>query len=362
MNKQRVVILFPELSDYMINVFQHWVNTSEVELYIYKKAVDAKEAPFQFDVDNKSIYMYDREKYSHAEMLENIKNIDPQMILCSGWSDADYLKIVTHFSGKIPTVMSMDNQWHGSMKQKIATLLSPFTLKKKFSHIWVPGEPQVFYAKKLGFKDEQIFKGYYVANSKNFSVDIINPERHFTKRFVYLGRYIDIKGIEDLWQAFIELQDENPNEWELLCIGAGPLYDKKVEHPKIKHVGFVQPKELKNYMADGGVFVLPSHFEPWGVVVHEFALAGFPMIVSNAVGAATQFVQDGENGFIFKAEDISALKEKMKNIMACSEDELSKMAGVSYTKAQLVNENNWAKTANKMLKYLSQKPPAKPEA
>ncbi|WP_373032370.1 glycosyltransferase family 4 protein [Sulfurovum sp.] len=349
MQKHKIVILFSRLSDYMINVLDHWVKTSNVELHVIRKEVDQKEAPFEFKNEYAGIFLYDRETFSFETMFEKVQNINPDMILCSGWSDKEYLKVVSYYSGKIPTVMSMDNQWNGSIKQKIATLVSPFTLKKKFSHIWVPGEPQVVYAKKLGFTDEQIFKGFYVANSDNFSVNIINPERKFIKRFIYVGRYVDVKGIKDLWQAFIELQNENPNEWELICIGTGPLYEEKAEHPKIKHVGFVQPKDLKDYMAEGGVFVLPSHFEPWGVVVHEFALAGFPMFVSDAVGAATQFVHDNKNGYVFKRGDSLNLKEKLASMMLSNEDTLKTMGEYSFNMSKTINKENWIKTANKLL-------------
>ena len=35
-----------------------------------------------------------------------------------------------------------------------------------------------------------------------------------------------------------------------------------------------------------GVYILPSHFEPWGVSVHEMGVAGFPMLaLPDAIGA-----------------------------------------------------------------------------
>lgn len=349
MDRKKVVILFSRLSDYMLNVYKLWVLHSDVELYVIRKAIDQKEAPFQFDEILNNIYLYDRESFTVKTMLEKVQDIEPSMILCSGWADKEYLKVISNYSGKIPTVLSMDNQWHGTIRQQIATIVSPFTLKEKFSQVWVPGEPQAKFAKKLGFKEKQISKGFYVANRRNFSRNIINPTNTFTKRFIYVGRYVDIKGIEDMWQAFIELQDESPNEWELYCIGVGPLYEKRVVHDKIKHIGFVQPNELKNYMSEGGIFILPSHFEPWGVVVHEFGLAGFPMIVSDKVGAATQFVKEKENGYLFKSENVGDLKEKMKSMMKLSEDECLKMALKSCQFANSVNEDTWIATANKLL-------------
>ncbi len=348
MEKQKIVILFTRLSDYMLNVFQHWVETSDVELYVFKREVDAKEAPFKFGDNFKNIHLFNEAEFTKSSLLEKVTEINPKMILCAGWMDKRYLHTVSQFSGKIPTVMSMDTQWNSKLRQYVAMIASRLFLTKKFSHVWVPGLPQVNYAEKLGFKTSQILQGFYVANQNNFSRELINPDKVFKKRFIFLGRYVDIKGIRELWQAFTELQDESPNEWELLCIGAGPLFEERVIHPKIKHMGFIQPKELKKYMSDGGVFVLPSHYEPWGVVVHEFALAGFPMIISDAVGAASEFV-DEKNGVIFEKANKEQLKIAMKKMMKLPLVKLVEMSDESYEKAKIINEEEWVLTVNAVL-------------
>jgi len=354
MAKKRVIVFFTELSDYILNVFEHWVEVSDVELYIFRTPVNQNEAPFEFSLNNEAIYFFNREAFDTDLLERKVKEIAPHMILCAGWSDKGYLKSVAQFSGKIPTVLMFDNQWFGTPKQYLASLLSRFTLSKIFDYVWVPGEPQVAYARRLGFKRENIVTGFYVANRSNFDRDIVNPEGKFSKRFIFLGRYVAHKGIMDLWQAFIELQDEEPNDWELWCIGTGSLMDERVEHSQIKHIGFVQPKDLKAYIAEGGVFVLPSHFEAWGVAVHEFAYAGFPLLVSDAVGAGTQFVKEGSNGYLFQHKNKTALKEKMKMFMALSEKELKTMGNESYALASLVTKESWVESITAILEADSQ--------
>jgi glycosyltransferase involved in cell wall biosynthesis len=348
--KKRVVILFSRLSDYMLSIFRYWVSLSDIKIYIIYNRVDRVEAPYIFDDDIECIELYIREEYNYDTLSSLVKDIDPHMILCSGWSDKSYLRVVSQYSGKIATIISMDNHYVHSYKQRLAILLSLFTIKRLFSHIWVPGEPQQIYAKKLGFSDEQIRRGFYVANIDNFSVDIINPKRIFTKRFIFVGRYIGHKGVEDLWRSFVELQEEYPNEWELISIGTGPLYESRLKHPKIKHLGFVQPDEMKEYISKGGVFVLPSHFEPWGVVVHEFALAAFPMILSSSVGATSQFLDDGVNGYIFDSQDIESLKEKMRSIISKDISELQCMGEESYKRAKDIDRDRWVEIADEILR------------
>ncbi|MDQ3192354.1 MAG: glycosyltransferase family 4 protein, partial [Bacteroidota bacterium] len=223
-----------------------------------------------------------------------------------------------------------------------------FTITPYFSHAWVPGERQVEFALKLGFAAKRILKGFYSADFNYFhslySKNKEQKEKEFPKRFIYVGRYIEHKGIKDLWRAFIELQNEKPSDWELWCLGVGPLKEQEVQHPKIKHFGFVQPSEMKKIIADSGVFVLPSHFEPWGVVVHEFAAAGFPLICSDKVGANSAFLKQGENGFIYHSADVEALKNRLKKMTAQSKEQLLEMGEKSIEKAKLITPEKWALT------------------
>ncbi len=350
MNKRRVVIFFSELSDYILNVLEYWTDMSDVEVYIFRTAINQKEAPFDFSLNSHNMYYFNREEFTASTLLVKVEDIDPNMIICSGWGNRDYIRVTSKFSDKIPTVLLFDNKWLGTIKQYVATLISRFTIVNMFDYVWVPGDPQREYALKLGFDNSKILDGFYVANRSNFDVNTINPKRKFSKRFIFLGRYIELKGIIEFWQAFVEIQEENSNDWELWCIGTGSLAEEQVEHSHIKHIGFVQPKDLKKYISEGGVFVLPSYREAWGVVVHEFAYAGFPLIVSNAVGSGTKFVEDGVNGYIFKNKSKMELKDRMKRIISLSEEELKNMGNRSYDLALEVTKESWVETANKMLK------------
>ena len=51
---------------------------------------------------------------------------------------------------------------------------------------------------------------------------------------------------------------------------------------------FIQPENLEK-VKNAGCFVLPSLKDNWGVVVHEFAAAGLPLIISDGVGAKLLF-------------------------------------------------------------------------
>jgi glycosyltransferase involved in cell wall biosynthesis len=280
-----------------------------------------------------------------------VQKLNPSIIICSGWIDKDYLRICKKYYKKIPTILTIDTHWRGDIKQHIGFLLSPFLLKNKFSHAWVPGNTQKHYTKKLGFKDNEIILDFYSCDVAYFS-SIKNKitdqkKQNFPTRFIFVGRYYDFKGIDKLWQAFIELQQEKPNDWELWCLGTGSI--EPINHPKIKHFGFVQPEDFLEYARQTGVFVMPSLFEPWGVVLHEFAAMGFPLLASDKVGAVESFLEDKKNGYIFKAGDINSLKEKLQEVMQLSAEQLNLMGEYSSQLAQHITPKIWADNLMKLV-------------
>ena len=349
--KKRALILYTEIAGYTITCINKTIDLyPSVEFHVVRWPVN-KEAPFQFNLTGVSVY--ERSDYSNLMLLELAKRISPDIIITSGWVDKGYVNVCKYYKGKIKTVLALDNHWLGGVKQKIAVLISLFIVKNKFSHVWVPGKPQRQFAKKLGYKSSEISEGFYSADVDLFSSYFEKAKEikisNFPKRFIYVGRYVKHKGIFDMWNAFIELQKEQPNDWELWCIGTGDEFDNKIEHDKIKHFGFVQPEDFLEYIEKTGVYILPSHIEPWGVSLHEFAAAGFPMICSNQVGASEKFIQEGKNGYVFPARDIEAIKDAFRKVIDSSENELLDMQKKSIELSLLITPKKWANTLMKLL-------------
>lgn len=348
---RKILFLYSELAAYFLACIRELKNRN-TEVHIVRYAVN-KEAPFAFD-ETGNVHFYERDKYDEKQLTDLSKQIAPDALLCCGWIDRAYLRVAKFWYRKIPTILLVDNQWQGTWKQYIAGMLSPLYLLNRFSHIWIPGKPQYRYAIKLGFQPDNILTGFYSADFEHFYQIFRNTfdekKNNFPRRFIYIGRYIRSKAIFDLWNAFIQLQNEYPNEWELWCIGTGELYDKRIQHPAIKHFGFIQPADMQNYLKQCSVFILPSSFEPWGVVVHEMAAAGFPLICSDKVGAASQFLSNNSNGFIFHSGDVVQLKECMRKSIEADINKMLEMSNKSVELAKKITPRIWTDTLWRILK------------
>lgn len=238
----KILILYYELAGYNIVCFEHLNKFEEVHVVAYPVN---SEAPFKFKVSDK-IIIHDRNKLDVDGLRSLYKKINPQLLYCAGWGDQDYLTISEE--SNVPTLLGFDNEWEGTLRQRGAILLKKRKFQKLFDYAFVPGVNQKKFALKLGFSERNILQGAYSCDYDHYHAFAekfrATKKSDFPKRFIYVGRYIKRKGIFELWEAFKQLQDEYPNEWELWCIGTGDEYENRVEHPKIKHFGFVQPDDM----------------------------------------------------------------------------------------------------------------------
>ena len=346
MGKKKYLFLYTELAAYFISCLEELINTGRAEVHLVRWPLN-KEAPFDFRFPEQ-LRVYNKKDLNAEKLIQLADKISPDFIFCSGWVDKEYLSVCKKWKNKIPVVVGLDNQWEGTLRQRIAALMSFLFIKPYFNNAWVPGEPQKKFAQHLGFKDENIRTGFYVADTKHFNrfynSYAADKKNSFPKRFIYVGRYLAFKGIFEMWNAFIELKKEEPNDWELWCLGTGDLWDQRITHESIRHFGFVQPAEMENFIRETGVFILPSTFEPWGVVVHEFAASGFPILCSEKVGAASLFLNANRNGFIFTPGNKEEIKRSMRNIMTKTDEELNRMSWESYTVSQALTVTTWVNT------------------
>lgn len=81
---------------------------------------------------------------------------------------------------------------------------------------------------------------------------------------------------------------------------------------RVRFLGFVNQRQLPETYGAADYLVLPSEYEPFGVVVNEAFACGRPAIVSKACGSAGDLVSHGETGFVVEVGDVRALANGMR--------------------------------------------------
>jgi glycosyltransferase involved in cell wall biosynthesis len=129
-------------------------------------------------------------------------------------------------------------------------------------------------------------------------------------RFLFVGRLIERKGIEVLLEAF-----RHVDRGELWLAGDGPLRSlveaEAKTNPRVRSLGYANEESLSELYRQADILLVPSHFEPWGLVVHEGLAYGLPVIATDQVAAADDLVDSGTNGYIVPAGSSEALASAM---------------------------------------------------
>lgn len=136
----------------------------------------------------------------------------------------------------------------------------------------------------------------------------------------YIGRLVDGKGLEDLFEAIAMLKSQNLN-FRCLIFGTGPLEAelKKIAEDsnikdRIEWRGFVPYSKVPEALAQINIFIYPSWHEGFGRSIME-ALAMEKPVVATRVGGIPDLVRDGENGFLVEPHNPEVLAQKIKELV-----------------------------------------------
>lgn len=342
-----VLFLYSEVAGYFLASAETLYAEYGYQVHIVTKPTNP-EAPYVFP-DYEGISFYQRNEMNADDIYELFKKLNPKFVYISGWGDKTYMKVAPKIrKQQIPVICSCDNQWKGNARQLIAGLVRRTYLRKRFSHIFIAGTYQYPLAVHLGFKKRQVLMGMNTADLSIFHQayedNLAAKTQNYPHNFVYVGRFVEIKGLEELVSSFIELSKDIEHDWTLTLVGAGNLLGKLPQHKKVIYKDFLQQEELPKLAGNAGCFVLPSRIEPWGVVLHEFAGAGLPLISSNVCGAATAFIRPGFNGYMHEPKSTKDIKRTLQKIIEKEDSELLMMGKRSHLLSYHITKKSWAST------------------
>jgi glycosyltransferase involved in cell wall biosynthesis len=344
----KILYLYSELMGYQIPILEEYVNNYNAEVHVFHWD-NKKLTPYMPPVI-RNVFYYRRSEYSRFKILKFVRELKPDIIYISGWMDIGYLYVVRKIKKEgVPIIAGSDGVFNGSFKQRLATVIFPLIKNILFTKMWVAGSYQYEYAKRLGFENSEILFDCYSADiysfNEAFEANVENKKEEYPHSFLYVGRFEEVKGIDLLIEAWNNICENNKNkDWDLCLIGSGTLNDDFVINTHVKVLDFMTPEELVQEIGKFGCFVLPSRYEPWALVIHEFACAGLPIVCSDVCGASSVFVLPGFNGFKFVSEEVKALEDKLLKIINTCDTELVLMSNNSNIIGQKISPQITAAT------------------
>lgn len=166
-------------------------------------------------------------------------------------------------------------------------------------------------------------------NTSLFSKELISEEQQSLLKnelgigngdfvFVFVGRLVGDKGVNELVKAFCEL---NYSSVKLLLVGPlesdlDPLDNdtlKRIdENNHILSVGF--QKDVRPYFAISNALIFPSYREGFPNVVMQAGAMELPAIVSD-INGCNEIIIEGKNGIIIPVKNVEAIKDAMQMML-----------------------------------------------
>ena len=242
-------------------------------------------------------------------LLKLMRKVEVHKIIYAGWMSPEY-NVYAFLSPKSKNVMVCES----SILDVSFAGLAGWVKKRIINRMGVAlpsGKPhaELFYS--IDFKGCVHITGSVGIFNKGERKLIERPRQPI--RYLYVGRLVEVKNIGLLIDEF------NRNGKPLTIVGNGALEQmlKQQANDNITFLGFVENEKLGDIYQAHDVFILPSKYEPWGLVVEEALYWGLPVIVSDKVGSGRDMVRDLHTGNIFPSESIDGLHRAILHMEGC---------------------------------------------
>ena len=338
--KRRLAVLTEIIAPYRIPVFNALSRKAEIDLHvIFLAETDSSMRRWRTYADEIQ-FSYEvlpswRRRLGKYNILVNqnvasaVRKAKPEVILCGGynylasWQAARWAR-----RNEVPFLLWCEST---SSDQRGKHLLVE-SLKQNFLRncdgFVVPGRSALAYMRQGGVPSGKVFVAPNAVDNDLFSArgqiargnsvrlrgELGLPARYF----LFVGRLVKAKGVADLLEAYGSLESELRSQVGLAFAGDGPMraeleaLSRSIFPGAVHFPGFVHRDELASYYALAECLVLPTHSDPWGLVVNEAMACGLPVICTDVAGCAADLVKS--NGRLVAARAPRRLADAMREI------------------------------------------------
>jgi glycosyltransferase involved in cell wall biosynthesis len=330
---RRIAVLWRHVTGYVQAGLRALLASGDVELFVVQlsEQVNAQTDLFS-DKRCEFIRLHELPR-DDMRWLGKALDFAPSLAIVTGVRDPRYLKAAGQLHRHGTLVVWADDRVLRSPPRDIYQMFLGRVIRlwRDYDAAFVPGHKAAEYAHFIGFPKGRIFQGLYTCDTGLYRP--IGSQRHanahdklWPKVFLFVGQFIERKGLDILLGAYRRYRSMCHSPWELWCVGAGHLRPMLEAQAGVQVLGFLSPQDCAQAMARSGFLLLPSRWDHWGVVIHEAACAGLPIIASRKCYATVELVQDGYNGFTFPAGDVDYLA---RLLLICADDQRARQMGVN---------------------------------
>jgi UDP-glucose:(heptosyl)LPS alpha-1,3-glucosyltransferase len=356
----------------------HWHGSSryvlEVSQYFTKKGHEVHIFANKFDnVDNEKIIFHKVPAFSSNYYInEGTISLLETILLKFHSFDVTLAQPTRYLSPDVAEIQFVFKRWVDYKKtlgmkiyfaDKILPLFESFNIKKSKKLIAISNSVKEDIIKYYNIPEEKIRVVYSGVNLKEFNPENIKYKKEIREKhgispddilLLFVGNPYERKGLEFVIRALSKIKQKNvkllvsgrdePERFQSLANELG------LTNRVIFRVGLFT--DVNKYFSASDIFVLPSLYETFGLVVIEAMASGLPVIVSNGefIGAS-ELIEDGRDGLLLKdPKNFEDIAEKLKFLIE-NENVRKQIGKEANSKAR---KYTWRRTADEMLEVLEE--------
>lgn len=255
---------------------------------------------------------------SEKRTLNKLLGRIPRILVVAGWHLPCLTSFMREVRGHGGQVIGMsDNAFHFSLVEIIKAIRFRLFLRGKYNGMMVPGVSGLKMMRYYGMLSELVTTGLYSAPRNIFYSSKSLCERD--KKIIYVGRLDKRKNVLRVCEAFSNLYPQN-KEWRLELYGRGEFSNALSLCEGIRVYDFTQGEQLADAYRSARCMILASLQENWGVVVHEAALSGCALLLSDRVGSKDDLANE-KNAVFFNPRSVRSLEKAMMRVMSFTDTE-----------------------------------------
>jgi len=340
---RRLVLITEIIAPYRIPVFNALARRSDLDLHVIFLA-ETDETLRQWHVYKDEIqFSYQilpafRWRVGKHNILVNrglrsaLSKQKPQTIICGGYSyAASWEALLWARLHHIEFILWSESTGEDTRERWPLVEWCKTYFLRHCDRFVVPGKASLDYLRLLTSATTEIVTAPNAVDNSWFAVQAGNTRSHAAEfrmkmklpsRFIlFVGRLVPGKGVFDLLAAYAKLDSCLRSEVALVFAGDGISRAELTRHATqitpgaVYFPGFAQREDLAGLYALAEVLVLPTHSDPWGLVVNEAMTCGLPIIVSNVAGCSADLVKDGWNGYVVPFQDSDKLSAAIDSVV-----------------------------------------------
>lgn len=366
----KVLMYMYALAPYKIDFCNELGKVVDLTVLFEKELTKNRNSKWQksINIENFKAYFLSRDnilkKIFNPSIIKFLKDETYDIIIFGGYTAINSIRAINYLSKREKIFgLEIDGGLINLKEKKIKYIIKKHFISKA-NYYLSPSKVSDDYLIYYGAENKNIFRYPFTSLRKK---DLLKKPLLLEQKKIYrrelkmqeekivlsVGQFIYRKGFDVLLNNAYLLD----NNIGIYLIGGKPTEEllKIKESQNLKNIHFIdfkQKKELRKYFLAADLFVFPTRYDIWGLVINEAMGYGLPIVTTDGCISGIELIENGKNGYIVEVENGEELINKI-NLLINNDSLKQKIGENNISKMKHYTIEMMAKTHYEIFKKIS---------